>query len=120
MPLFGKSDEAKKRFKEAIRHIDPDKKEFDLDKATMLLEEAVMLKSYEEKYRKQLEEVKAMKPNLDEKSKGMAEELIGGVMSPNLGKRLRGYAIYATTKRIIGVKGGPFIAGKSVIPFGCR
>ena len=27
-------------------------------------------------------------------------------MSPNLGKRLRGYGIYVTTERIIGVKGG--------------
>lgn len=67
MRLFGKRDEAEKRFKEAIRYIDPDKKEFDLDKATMLLEEAIMLKPYEEKYRKQLEQVRTMKPNLGKK-----------------------------------------------------
>jgi len=37
----------------------------------------------------------------------MAEELIGGFASPNIAKGiLRGYGLYVTTDRIIGVKGG--------------
>ncbi|MFC1969551.1 hypothetical protein ACFLVF_03590 [Chloroflexota bacterium] len=37
----------------------------------------------------------------------MAEELIGGFGSPNIARgTLRGYGLYATTDRIIGVKGG--------------
>ena len=37
----------------------------------------------------------------------MAEELIGGFMSSNIGRgKWRGYGIYVTTDRIIGVKGG--------------
>ena len=37
----------------------------------------------------------------------MAEQLIGGFMSSNIGKgRFRGYGIYVTSKRIIGVKAG--------------
>jgi len=37
----------------------------------------------------------------------MAEELIGGFASPNITKgALRGYGLYVTTDRIIGVKGG--------------
>lgn len=37
----------------------------------------------------------------------MTEELIGGFASPNMAKgTLRGYGLYVTTERIIGVKGG--------------
>ena len=37
----------------------------------------------------------------------MAEELIGGFASPNIARgALRGYGLYVTTDRIIGVKGG--------------
>ena len=37
----------------------------------------------------------------------MAEELIGGFASPNIARgTLRGYGLYVTTDRIIGVKGG--------------
>ena len=37
----------------------------------------------------------------------MAEELIGGFASPNIARgKLRGYGLYVTTDRIIGVKGG--------------
>ncbi len=37
----------------------------------------------------------------------MAEELIGGFASPNIAKgALRGYGLYVTTDRIIGIKGG--------------
>ena len=61
MPLFGKGDEAENRFKEAKRCSDPRKKEIDLDKAISLLEDAIKLKPYEEKYHKQLEKLKALK-----------------------------------------------------------
>ena len=70
MPLFGKRDEAESRFKEAKRCSDPRSKEFDLDRATRLLEEAPMLKPYEEKYRKKLEEVKVISDTGSRKSTG--------------------------------------------------
>ena len=61
MPLSGKHDEAEKRFKEAKRYSHPEKKEFDLDTAIRLLEEAVMLKPDKEQYRQKLEEIREIK-----------------------------------------------------------
>ena len=58
MPLFGERDEAENRFNEAKRCSDPSKKEFDLDTAIRLLEEAVMLKPDKKKYRQKLDETK--------------------------------------------------------------
>lgn len=61
MPLFGKRDEAEQRFREAKQCADPGKQEFNLDKAINLLQEAVVLKPFEEKYRNKLEEVNELK-----------------------------------------------------------
>ena len=61
MPLFGKRDEAENRFKEAERYSHPTKKEFDLDTAIRLLEEAVMLKPDKEQYREKLDEIREIK-----------------------------------------------------------
>lgn len=61
MPLFGKRDEAEDRFKQAERYSHPKKKEFDLDEAIRLLEEAVMLKPDNEKYCQKLEEIREIK-----------------------------------------------------------
>ena len=62
MPLFGKPDEAKKLFWEAERYVRGE--EFNLDKAIHLLEEAVMLKPHEDKYRKELERLQESKSKL--------------------------------------------------------
>lgn len=61
MPLFGKSDEAEKHFKESAKYTKPTSKEFDLDKAIHLLEEAVMLKPDNKKYSQKLEEIRQIK-----------------------------------------------------------
>ena len=61
MPLFGKRDEAENRFKEAERYSHPSKKEFDLDTAIRLLEEAVMLKPDNKQYREKLDEIREIK-----------------------------------------------------------
>jgi len=61
MPLFGKRDEAENRFKEAKRYSDPSKKEFDLESAISLLEEALMLKADNEQYRQKLDEIREIK-----------------------------------------------------------
>jgi len=58
MPLFGKPDEAKKRFREAKNCSDPRNKEFDLDRAINLLEEATMLKPDKKQYREKLDELR--------------------------------------------------------------
>lgn len=58
---FRKKDEAEKLFNEARRYADLSKKEFDLDRAIRLLEEAVMLKPDREKYRKELDRIREMK-----------------------------------------------------------
>lgn len=54
-----------KRFKEAERHSHPKAKEFNLDTAIRLLEEALMLKSDNEKYRQKLDEIREMKSKRD-------------------------------------------------------
>jgi translation elongation factor EF-Tu-like GTPase len=64
MPLFGRSDEAQKRFKEAKRCIATRDEEFNLDRAIYLLEEAVVLKPDVRKYRQKLEELTALKSKL--------------------------------------------------------
>ena len=61
MWLFGKRDEAGSRFKEAKRCSDPSKKEFDLDRAISLLEEAVMLKPGKRQYNERLNEIREIK-----------------------------------------------------------
>lgn len=61
MPLSGKRDEAEKRFKEAKRYSHPEKKEFDLDKAIRLLEEALALKPDNKQYRQKLDEIREIK-----------------------------------------------------------
>lgn len=66
MRLFAKSDEAEKRFREAKRLVETSNEEHKIDQAIHLLEEAVMLKPYEKKYRKKLEEAKTLKSKLGE------------------------------------------------------
>lgn len=61
MWLFGKPDEAEKRFREAKSCSDPRKKEFDLDRAIGLLEEAVMLKPDKKQYGQKLDETREIK-----------------------------------------------------------
>jgi uncharacterized membrane protein len=61
MPLFGKPDEAKDRFNQAKKYSDPSDFEFNLDRASHLLEEALELKPQEKKYHKKLAEVNKMK-----------------------------------------------------------
>ena len=61
MPLFGKGDEAQKRFEEAKRYSHPEKKEFDLDTAIRLLEEALTLKPDNNQYRQKLDEIREIK-----------------------------------------------------------
>ena len=59
MPLFG-GDEANKRYKEAKKYGNVKKKEFDLDRAIRLLEEAISLKP-NSKYFQKLEELRQLK-----------------------------------------------------------
>jgi len=191
MPLFGKPDESKERFKQAEKYSKPWDLEFDLDRAHRLLEEAIALKPQEKKYQKGLEAVDLMKSqfiahvekikgkpeeptvlvckvlqgiirtgdevqvgkkidrvvgmqplpyaipgwvsqfillnvgkeevqsgdtisavqetlsNQEIEERGKIEQLLGGLMTPNLTKgHRRGYGIYVTNKRIIGLKGG--------------
>ena len=61
MPLSGKRDEAENRFKEAKRYSHPSKKEFDLDTAIRLLEEALSLKPDNNQYRQKLDEIREIK-----------------------------------------------------------
>lgn len=61
MGLFGKSDEAEKRFNEAKRHINPSKKEFDLDLAIQYLKDALVLEPHKRKYRQELGKAYLMK-----------------------------------------------------------
>ena len=60
MPIFGGRDEAKRRFKEAKRCSNPKKKEFDLDRAIRLLEEAVSLRP-DSDYSKELDDLRKIK-----------------------------------------------------------
>ncbi len=64
MPLFGKPDEAEKRFKEAKVCIATRDEEFRLDRAIYLLGEAVVMKPHKGKYRQKLEELIALKSKL--------------------------------------------------------
>ena len=68
MPLFGKRDEAEKLFEEAERCSNVYENEFDLNRATRLLEEAVMLKPDKKEYAKLLEEIRQMKGEIIESS----------------------------------------------------
>ena len=61
MPLFGTRDEGEDRFKKAKHYSDPSKKEFDLDTAIRLLEEAVMLKPDKKQYGQKLDEIREIK-----------------------------------------------------------
>ncbi len=80
MWLFGKRDEAAKCFKEAKRCSDPNKKEFDLDRAISLLEEAVMLKTDKKQYGQKLEEVREIKAKSQLKFSMQVRE-VGGLTS---------------------------------------
>jgi hypothetical protein len=64
MPLFGKPDEAKKYFEEAKRCVQEPRKKFNPDEAIRLLENAVMLKPNEDKYRRKLEEIREFKKRI--------------------------------------------------------
>ena len=81
MWLFGKRDEAEKCFKEAKRCSDPSKKEFDLDRAISLLEEAVMLKTDKKQYGQKLEEVREIKAKSQLKFSMQVREVHGGLTS---------------------------------------
>ena len=65
MPLFGTRDQSEKCFKEAERYSHPKKKEFDLEEATRLLEEAILLKPDKKQYREKLEEIRELKAKRD-------------------------------------------------------
>jgi translation elongation factor EF-Tu-like GTPase len=67
MPLFGKSDEAEKRYKKASKLMEGADKEHDMEEAIHLLEEAAMIKPHEEKYRENLEEANKIRANLGKK-----------------------------------------------------
>ena len=85
MPLFGTRDQAEERFKEAKRYSHPSKKEFDLDTAVRLLEEALMLKPDKEQYRQKLDEIGEIKAKRDLKF-SMRARSVGVVTDPGGGR----------------------------------
>ena len=61
MSLLDKPDESARRVEEAKQYSNPYKKEFDLDTAISLLEEAVTLRSDKEQYSQKLVEIRELK-----------------------------------------------------------
>lgn len=106
MPLFAKSDEAERCFKEAKRLIETSNEEDNIDRAIHLLEEAVMLKPYEKKYRKKLEEVNQLKSKLREKFLMQVEDVfwIEGEGVVATGKVQQGVIHPGAEVRIVGLR----------------